>query len=100
MNDDLPDLSRTRDAIKAYDLVDSEFTTDRILSGEAPIDIPQKLEKLGEAVGIAYGLDTADRNSLETCKQYIRPGPANPPPGYDISFVRRMVRDWQNQERA
>jgi hypothetical protein len=31
-------------------------------------------ERLGRAVGRAFGLDTADRNSVSTCEGCVRPG--------------------------
>jgi hypothetical protein len=55
-------------------------------------------ERLGEAVGIAFGLDTADRNSLETCRGCIRPGHRIPGPGEELSFVRRMVAQWEAEK--
>ena len=48
-------------------------------------------DALAEAVGRAYGLDTADINKLDDCVKLIRPGPQVPPPGCEVSFVRRMV---------
>lgn len=31
--------------------------------------------RLGQAVGHAFGLDTADRNAMDTCEGCVRPGP-------------------------
>jgi hypothetical protein len=50
----------------------------------------------GEAVGIAFGLDTADRNSMDTCKSGIRPGNKIPAPGCELSFVRKAVAKWES----
>lgn len=96
---DLPDLSRTAAAIEAFDKHSAEFTVDRILrltNREADQQLA-KLEELAEAVGIAYGLDTADRNDPKTCAQCIRPGEAVPANGEPVSFVRRMLADWKSQ---
>lgn len=76
------DLTRTAKALEAYDAL-NEYAPD---SPEA------------EAVGVAFGLDTADRNNFEVCKTLIRPGAKNPAHPDDLSFVRRMVQDFK--ERA
>lgn len=72
------DLTRTAAALEAYDQNPSE--------------------QLAREVGVAYGLDTADRNDPATCADFIRPGPAVPKPGYEPSFVREMVRKWKAGE--
>ena len=93
----LPDLSRTRDAIVAYDEADARFDTDHILSLSliACHIAMQELGTLAEAVGAAYGEDTKDRNDPATCCQLVRPGRVVPGPGFEESFVRRMVREWE-----
>lgn len=90
-------LSRTRDAIVAYDEADTRLNTDHILSLSlvACHIAMQELGSLAEAVGAAYGEDTADRNDPATCRQLVRPGRLVPGPGFEESFVRRMVREWQ-----
>jgi hypothetical protein len=50
---------------------------------------------LARAVGEAFGQDTAEYNDPEVCAALVRPGPATPPPGQTLSFVRRMVARWQ-----
>lgn len=91
---DLPDLSRTAAAIEEYDRFDAAFNTDGMSQDEVLAQFA-KLESFGEAVGIAFGLDTADRNSMDTCKGCIRPGFKVPGPGQELSFVRRMVAQWK-----
>jgi hypothetical protein len=92
-----PDLSRTKAAIEAYDAFDAQF--DRMeRNQDAVVAWFAELERLGEAVGIAFGLDTADRNSLETCRGCIRPGHRIPGPGEELSFVRRMVAQWEAEK--
>lgn len=49
------------------------------------------LERLEEDVGWAFGLDTSAFNSVDDCRQLIRPGPPVPHPGMELSFVRRQV---------
>jgi len=100
----LPDLSRTAAAIEAFDVVDAEF--EAYMSGESgdpeierTKDLFRRMEEAGAAVGLAYGEDTRDRNSPETCEGVVRPGPAVPGPGRELSFVRRMVAQWREQER-
>lgn len=96
----LPNLSRTIAALKAYDEADEGFAThSHAMSDEEADAMFQRLEKLGEAVGAAYGLDTADRNDPKTCAALIRPGPRVPPVGSELSFVRRMVALKEKQKR-
>lgn len=90
------DLSRTRDAIAAYDAVDALLTTEYIClmpMGESMVAL-KRLDDLAELVGIAYGEDTSDVNSSDTCRKYIRPGHAD---SVTLSFVRRMVADWTSE---
>jgi hypothetical protein len=89
----LPDLSRTKAAIEAYDAFDSTFNMDGMSQDEVLAGFA-KLESLGEAVGVAFGLDTADRNSMSAAKA-IRPGHKVPAVGAELSFVRRMVAKWE-----
>lgn len=87
------DFTRTVAAIDAYDALDAAF-----MAADTEAKLWKALAELnaaGEAVGYAYGLDTSDRNSLETCRSCVRPGPKVPPPGAELSFVRRMVADWR-----
>lgn len=93
---DLPDLSRTAAAIEAYDAYDAAFQPER-MTNDAALAGFAKLDALAEAVGLAFGLDTADRNSVETCRQCIRPGHKVPGPGCERSFVRRMVALWRER---
>lgn len=58
--------------------------------GEALCEV---LELLRQSVGVAYGLDTQDRNNIQTCIETIRPGPKEPAVGQELSFVRRMCLD-------
>ena len=85
------DLSRTAAAIIAYDAFDATYDNATHMTCDEAIAWFDELEQLGEAVGIAFGLDTADRNSMDTCKACVRPGPKVPAPGFATSFVRRMV---------
>ena len=91
----LPDLSRTKAAIEAYDTFDAAFdakgSQDDVLAEFA------ELERLGQAVGHAFGLDTADRNNVRDCEMYVRPGNKIPPAGSKLSFVRRIVAQWEEQ---
>lgn len=91
----LPDLSRTKAAIEAYDAfdarLDAQGTQEEVL---AQFD---ELERLGRAVGHAFWLDTADRNDRATCERHVRPGPMTPAAGMALSFVRRMVAKWEGK---
>jgi hypothetical protein len=92
----IPDLSRTAAAIEAYDAFDATF--EMMKSNESVLAWFAKQEELGQAVGLAFGLDTADRNNPDTCRQVVRPGPKVPSPGFEKSFVRALVEQWQKQE--
>ena len=75
-----PDLTRTVAALETFD------------AAHGPHDSGYG-SPLAKAVGVAYGLDTADRNDPEVCAACVRPGPREPRGGEaDLSFVRRMVR--------
>jgi hypothetical protein len=97
----LPDLSRTAKAIEEHDAYKIEFA-DAIDNGKGKaldlLKVVSKFEALAKAVGHAYGLDTADRNAMDTCENHVRPGPEVPGPGCEISFVRKMVAQWKIQE--
>jgi hypothetical protein len=92
-----PNLSRTAAAIEAYDAFDATYDALTPLNNETVLAWFAKLEEMGKAVGHAFGLDTADRNSLSTCEGCIRPGHKVPGPGCELSFVRRMVAKWQEK---
>lgn len=87
MSHPISDLSRTESAIEAYDAFDATYSTIESASQEEVLAWFDKRDALGEAVGVAFGLDTADRNSMEVCRS-IRPG-------YENSFVRRAVAQWK-----
>ncbi len=98
----LPDLSRTARALARYDALEDELDTDAgaDLALENPARHSNQLERLdalGRAVGVAFGEDTKDRNDPETCAGVVRPGPAVPRPGCELSFVRRMGAQWREQ---
>ncbi len=103
MTDKLPSLARTRDAIQAFDAEGERFTSDAISElsyGEATAAL-DALDVLAEAVGVAYGHDTADRNNMDTCRKCVRPGPAFPQGGTDdLSFVRKMVAKWEKDSSS
>ena len=47
-----------------------------------------EFRRMGQSVGEAYGLDTADRNNMDTCREFVRPGP----------WLDRMVKIARNDE--
>lgn len=97
------DLSRTEAALAAFDEFESKFC-ERVLATRSHAELARldaENERLSREVGVAFGQDT-DRalggpNDPDVCASLIRPGPAKPPPGYEVSFVRRMVRLWQDR---
>jgi len=96
----LPDLSRTLAALKAHDerLPLLMKAMDAARTDADLRKVLADIEQLEEAVGSAFGLDTSDRNNPEDCRKLCRPGPAVPPPGQELSFVRRMVAEWQGEK--
>jgi hypothetical protein len=67
---------RTRKALAAYDAYDCAFIENlSTLTTAEAIRRFAVLKELGAAVGRAFGEDTSDRNSIETCAQVVRPGP-------------------------
>lgn len=83
-----PNLTRTAAALAAFD------------AAHGPHD-PGFDSPLAEAVGVAYGIDTADRNNSDDCAALIRPGPREPLGGdADLSFVRRMVRAFKEERQG
>lgn len=98
MNTDLPDLTRTAQALAAYDAFDVRYeeTVEKLTPSEA-LAMLDELERLGAAVGRAFGQDTVDRNNPDTCADLVRPGPRNPGAGSRPSFVRRMVAQWKER---
>ena len=90
---DLPDLRRTADVLDSYDHELAQPMPEAF--GEAWNKLNREAS-LARAVGVAFGLDTADRNDPATCAAVIRPGLPDPPGGdVDLSFVRRCVRAWR-----
>jgi hypothetical protein len=80
-----PNLTRTAAALEAFD------------AAHDPQD-PGFDSELAKAVGVAFGLDTSDRNNPEDCAALVRPGSREPRGGdVDLSFVRRMVRAFNEQ---
>ena len=78
-----PDLTRTAAALEAFDAAHG----------------PQDPGDLAKAVGVAFGLDTSDRNNAEDCAALVHPGAREPLGGdADLSFVRKMVRAWRCYE--
>jgi hypothetical protein len=97
----LPDLSRTAAAINAYDQAVAVYEA---YASKHPNDaedehLYKNVESCEATVGAAYGEDTKDRNDPETCAKLVRPGPKEPSPGEELSFVRRMVAKWKEQDR-
>jgi hypothetical protein len=96
-------LKRTAAAIDAYDKVDGEIgkIMELVHARRGNLDELDELcaerDRLGEAVGIAYGEDTKGFNDPDTCGALIRPGRKVPPLGASESFVRRMVRLWREK---
>lgn len=82
-------LANTKAAIEAYDTLNAEFDG-LIASGasqQSVLDFFGRIEEAGKAVGVAFSVDTADRNSPAMCKN-IRP----------TEQLRQAVRDWEQRQ--
>ena len=92
MEDQMRDFSRTITAIAEYDAFVEQPWPEHVNQAEAEA-LFAKEAQLGEDVGIAFGHDTADINSMDTCRGYVRPGYKNPVGGEaNLSFVRKTVQ--------
>jgi len=94
---DLPDLSRTARAIEVLDRLEP-ILREKVIS--CPTNkaerIQAEIDALEREVGEAYGEDTKDRNDPRACAE-LRAGSPVPPPGCELSFVRRMVGLWRER---
>lgn len=101
MSNPTRNFSRTAEAIAVFDAHDATF--DKFLAspeGQTNKGVKTwfaKSEELAEAVGIAYGHDTADVNSMDHCRSTVRPGPRVPQPGAELSHVRKAVANWKER---
>lgn len=96
---ELPDLSRTAAALEAHDRAYEALreAASRSIGIHRLHALDAEVDRLAAAVGAAYGLDTADRNDPGDCAALIRPGSPSPPPGSELSFVRKMVALWRRR---
>jgi len=73
----LPDggapLTRTAQALAEYDAYLALGRLVACKTNEAVYAEMAEEERLGELVGIAFGLDTAHTNNFNTCKDHVRP---------------------------
>lgn len=96
----VPDLQMTAYALAGYDAFMDNWGAALLIANSQELGaMDAKREQLEKTVGICFGLDTADRNSPQTCAECIRPGPKVPPSGQELSFVRRMVRIWEQSRQ-
>jgi len=95
----LPDLSRTAKALAFYDEQEPVLNAqlDAAVTNKQVELVLARMEKLGELVGAAFGEDTKAFNNPVTCRKTVRPGPAVLQPGFEQSFVRKMVAKWREQ---
>lgn len=77
-------LARTAEAIRVYDGYNTTFDSNARV--DKCLQWFDGLKLLGMAVGQAFGLDTADRNSMDTCKQCVRPD----------KWLRDIVGKWED----
>lgn len=94
MPETMTSLARTAKAIRRYDEIDAEADDAQHTPNAILIPIMERLEEAAVYVGRIFGEETAGINNPETCAQCVRPGPAVPGPGFQLSFVRRMVDLW------
>lgn len=89
----MPDMTRTRDALRAHDRAWDEFYL-AVESGESNDALLLRLSEIGalsRACGEALALDTADRNHPDTCRLCL-PGIAG---SANESIIRKFVRTWE-----
>jgi len=90
------DFSRTAEALEKFDRdVNAAWDALGAMSNDEITDghvwKAQQIETLrGQEVGHAFGLDTADRNSLETCEMCVRPD----------AWLRKIVQEWKERQNA
>ena len=91
-------LPNTKKAIELYDWVDERFDKidfTKLNQAEANKEL-ELLEVIEKNVGLQFGLETQDRNNVIDCYKCVKPGGKKPSAGErDVSFVRRMVRDYE-----
>lgn len=75
-------LTKTAKALADYDRF--EATADSMSK-----TYDAKIEEHRKAVAMAFSQESP--NSVDRCLELIYPGPAVPPPGRELSFVRQMV---------
>lgn len=63
-----PDLTRTRAALAAYDVIDAEITAD--MTQDEADDFFKRSDAAKRAIGEAFALDTADRNEFEVARSW------------------------------
>lgn len=86
----VPNLDRTVIAMKAYDDYKIDWDNHSTLLQQIT-----EHEALADAVGIAFGLDTADRNIFEDCAKFVKPGRCQS----TDSFIRRMIALWLTEKQ-
>jgi len=76
-------FSQTEKALDEYDSqvkLLSEVAAD--ITNAESVAICDEIDRLAKEVGKAFGLDTSDFNSVDTCRNCVRPGP----------WLRRLVQ--------
>lgn len=69
-------LKNTVEALRRYDEADARWKAEHHRwTAEQELRALAELDRLGEAVGAAFGEDTKDRNNPETCQLTVRPDP-------------------------
>lgn len=92
----MANFTRTIAALEAYDITDAEYRVNLArISDAEEMTTWANLHELEADVCRAFFEDTRPTNSLETC-MLLRVGPKIPNPGYTVSFVRRMARDFHH----
>ena len=86
----VPNLDRTVIAMRAYDNYRIDWDNHATLLQQIT-----EHEALADAVGKAFGLDTADRNIYEDCAKFVKPGRCQS----TDSFIRRMIALWLTEKQ-
>jgi len=67
-------LARTATALAAYDAYDASEPWRACQTNGDVYAMEARFARLAKAVGHAFGLDTADRNAMDTCEGCVLPG--------------------------
>jgi hypothetical protein len=95
------DYTRTAAALEEFDRMEPEIwrrMNEAAAAGknEDVLAAVAEEERLGRAVGRAFGEDSKAFNNPKTCEELVRPGPSS---AKEPSFVRKVVARWKREQQ-